>query len=169
MREKVFESTAYVRATVSVSEQSRDSPGLEARRRRPQIDLSFTVITPMTAPFRENDALHRDLVESIPQGRGCDPREVSRAILFLASDEASYMNGHGKTLILSAASPSYTRRGLIVSSIAMVVDGGWTAHSGAPNFLKWMPPTVRFPHNSFSKSPIIATDSRSLSRTTSTL
>jgi len=62
----------------------------------------------MTAPFRKNEALHRDLVESIPQGRGCDPREVSRAILFLASDEASYMNGHGKTLLSPIASSSYT-------------------------------------------------------------
>ena len=52
----------------------------------------------MTVPFREDKGLHQDLIESIPQGRGCDPKEVSRAILFLASDEASYMNGHGKIL-----------------------------------------------------------------------
>lgn len=59
----------------------------------------------MTAAFRDNKDLHDDLIDSIPQGRGCDPKEVARAILFLASDEASYMNGHGK-LILSC--PWYT-------------------------------------------------------------
>jgi len=76
------------------------------------------MITPMTDPFRDDKKLHEDMLDKIPQGRGCDPKEVGRAILFLASDEASYMNGH-----------------------AMVVDGGSTAHSGSPNFLKWWPPT----------------------------
>jgi NAD(P)-dependent dehydrogenase (short-subunit alcohol dehydrogenase family) len=52
----------------------------------------------MTTAFREHEALHEDLLDSIPQGRGCDPKEVSRAILFLASDEASYMNGHGESI-----------------------------------------------------------------------
>lgn len=55
-----------------------------------------TVVTPMTAAFRDHEALHEDLLDRIPQGRGCDPKEVSRAVLFLASDEASYMNGHGE-------------------------------------------------------------------------
>jgi NAD(P)-dependent dehydrogenase (short-subunit alcohol dehydrogenase family) len=56
------------------------------------------VITPMTTVFRDQEALHKGLIESIPQGRGCNSKEVSRAILFLASDEASYMSGHGKHL-----------------------------------------------------------------------
>jgi hypothetical protein len=97
----------------------------------------------MTSAFRENEALHADLVESIPQGRGCDPKEVSRAILFLASDEASYINGHGK--LISSASRWYCLCSsicLLCFPTAMVVDGGYTAHSGMPNFLKWMPPTV---------------------------
>lgn len=50
----------------------------------------------MTAPIRENKALLEELIERIPHGRGCDPKEVARAVLFLASDEASYMNGHGR-------------------------------------------------------------------------
>jgi NAD(P)-dependent dehydrogenase (short-subunit alcohol dehydrogenase family) len=55
----------------------------------------------MTTAFRDDKALHEDLVDSIPLGRGCDPKEVSRAILFLASDEASYITGHGKLLIIA--------------------------------------------------------------------
>jgi NAD(P)-dependent dehydrogenase (short-subunit alcohol dehydrogenase family) len=55
----------------------------------------------MTTAFRDDKGLHEELVESIPQGRGCDPKEVSRAILFLASDEASYVNGHGKFLSMA--------------------------------------------------------------------
>ena len=35
--------------------------------------------------------------ESIPQGRGADPEEVARSVLFLASEDASFMTGHGKT------------------------------------------------------------------------
>ncbi len=54
------------------------------------------MVTPMTAGFREHAEMHKELLESIPQGRGCDPVEVGRTVLFLASDDASYMNGHGK-------------------------------------------------------------------------
>jgi len=55
----------------------------------------------MTTAFRDNEGLHDELVQSIPQGRGCDPKEVSRTILFLASDEASYITGHGKLLFVA--------------------------------------------------------------------
>lgn len=58
------------------------------------------MITPMTTPFRDHDAMHKEVLDSIPQGRGADPIEVARTVLFLASDDASYMNGHGKELHL---------------------------------------------------------------------
>lgn len=75
--------------------------------------------TAMTTGFSENPAVEAELKECIPMRRGCDPIEVARTVLFLASDDASYITG-----------------------IAMVVDGGWTAGSGGPNFLKHYAPKV---------------------------
>ncbi|EXJ69712.1 uncharacterized protein A1O5_06783 [Cladophialophora psammophila CBS 110553] len=75
------------------------------------------MVTPMTAAFRENEVVHQALLESIPLHRGSDPKEVSRAVLFLASSDASYITGQ-----------------------ALIADGGWSAHSGGPNFLKYMGP-----------------------------
>jgi 3-oxoacyl-[acyl-carrier protein] reductase len=45
----------------------------------------------------------KSIAAFIPQGRMGNPTEIANAILFLASDEASYVNGHN-----------------------FVVDGGWT-------------------------------------------
>jgi len=46
----------------------------------------------------------RRLVSFIPQGRPGTPEEVASAVLYLASEEAAYVNGHN-----------------------LVVDGGWTS------------------------------------------
>jgi len=54
--------------------------------------------TPMTSGFSQKPEVEADFCRRIPQGRGCDPVEVARTALFLASDDASYMNGHGKQL-----------------------------------------------------------------------
>lgn len=56
------------------------------------------MITPMTTAFREDKFIHDMLRERIPMARGAETQEVGRAVLFLASDEASYINGHGKHL-----------------------------------------------------------------------
>lgn len=59
--------------------------------------------TEMTAAIREREKLRRAIVRRTPIGRLGKPEEVAWAIVFLASDEASYITGH-----------------------TLFVDGGWT-------------------------------------------
>jgi NAD(P)-dependent dehydrogenase (short-subunit alcohol dehydrogenase family) len=60
--------------------------------------------TPMTAPFRETEEGHAFLVSLHPLGRLGQPEEIASVAAFLASSEASFVNG-----------------------IVMPVDGGYTA------------------------------------------
>jgi meso-butanediol dehydrogenase/(S,S)-butanediol dehydrogenase/diacetyl reductase len=71
------------------------------------------MVTPMTESFRSEKHVHEALLEAIPMNRGADPKEIGRAVLFLASDDASFITGH-----------------------ALVIDGGMTAASGVGNFPK---------------------------------
>ena len=62
------------------------------------------VLTPMTAPFFEDENFRADTLGRIPLGRLAEVSDVTGAVIFLASDAASMITGS-----------------------ALKVDGGWTA------------------------------------------
>jgi len=51
------------------------------------------VRTPLTASYFDDPADEVRIAERYPLGRVCDPEEVADAILYLSSDEASFVNG----------------------------------------------------------------------------
>ena len=59
--------------------------------------------TEMTAAINERDQLKKNIERRTPMGRLGQPEEVAWSIVFLATDEASYITGH-----------------------TLFVDGGWT-------------------------------------------
>jgi cyclopentanol dehydrogenase len=60
--------------------------------------------TPMTAPRRADPEMYRTMLSRIPLGRYGEPEDVAYGVLYLASDESSYVTGS-----------------------ELVIDGGWTA------------------------------------------
>lgn len=60
--------------------------------------------TPMTEARRANPEIYKLMLSRIPMGRYGEPQEVANAVLYLASDESSYVTGS-----------------------ELVIDGGWTA------------------------------------------
>jgi meso-butanediol dehydrogenase/(S,S)-butanediol dehydrogenase/diacetyl reductase len=65
--------------------------------------------TELTTDLEKNDALMAKFAERIPMGRGARPEEVAAVIAFLASDDASFVNG-----------------------VNLPVDGGLNASNGQP-------------------------------------
>jgi meso-butanediol dehydrogenase/(S,S)-butanediol dehydrogenase/diacetyl reductase len=68
------------------------------------------IATPLAAGILANASVREDWEQRVPLHRLGQPEDVAAAITFLASDDASYINGHN-----------------------LVVDGGITAHTGQPN------------------------------------
>jgi len=62
------------------------------------------IVTPMTEPRRRDPATYQLMLSRIPMGRYGEPDEVAYGVLYLASDEASWVTGS-----------------------ELVIDGGWTA------------------------------------------
>lgn len=62
------------------------------------------IVTPMTEAGRADPERYQRMVARIPMGRYGEPEEVAYGVLFLASDESSFMTGS-----------------------ELVIDGGWTA------------------------------------------
>jgi NAD(P)-dependent dehydrogenase (short-subunit alcohol dehydrogenase family) len=54
--------------------------------------------TPMLEEWFSNPEIERSITAQIPSGRICAPEEIARAVLFLASDDSSYMVGHPLTV-----------------------------------------------------------------------
>ncbi|RZT88979.1 NAD(P)-dependent dehydrogenase (short-subunit alcohol dehydrogenase family) [Pseudonocardia sediminis] len=64
--------------------------------------LPGLVATPLTAPLLGVESVNADYLARIPARRAADPSEIAGPCLYLASDDASYVNG-----------------------TSLVVDGGW--------------------------------------------
>ena len=77
------------------------------------VNPSFTS-TEMTADFEKNEELMAKFKERLPLGRGAKPEEVASVIAFLASEDASFVNG-----------------------VNLPVDGGLSASNGQPN-MTWL-------------------------------
>ncbi|WP_116366514.1 SDR family NAD(P)-dependent oxidoreductase [Parahaliea mediterranea] len=56
--------------------------------------LPGSIPTRMTRSFADDEAIHDAVCQRTPQQRWGDPAEIASAVLFLASAEASFVNGH---------------------------------------------------------------------------
>src|SRR3989304_3871054 len=65
------------------------------------------ILTPMTERRRADPAVYQRMVSRIPLGRYGEPDEVAYGVLYLASDESSFVTGS-----------------------ELVIDGGWAAQAG---------------------------------------
>lgn len=56
--------------------------------------LPGSIPTKMTQQFADDPAIHEAVCQRTPQRRWGEPAEIASAVLFLASAEASFINGH---------------------------------------------------------------------------
>ena len=60
--------------------------------------LCLQIKTPMSIGLQENPKMVEFGNQIIPMGRGGEAIEIARIVLFLASDDASYITGQGQSL-----------------------------------------------------------------------
>ncbi|MDB5296064.1 MAG: short-chain dehydrogenase/reductase, partial [Phycisphaerales bacterium] len=70
---------------------------LKGRNIRVNVVSPGPVVTPAIAELAGGkanaDAMFEEMVKGIPLGRAAQPDEIAKAVVFLASDDASYVNG----------------------------------------------------------------------------
>jgi meso-butanediol dehydrogenase/(S,S)-butanediol dehydrogenase/diacetyl reductase len=97
------------------------------------------MVTPMTAGFRESKTLHESLLECIPMNRGSDPKEVANVVLFLASDEASYITGEGMSVICRRVINQYHKSAGLTCLFFLPLQ------KNSPSRRRWMDRPERWP------------------------
>ena len=108
-------SVAAVRALPRLAAYSASKAALAAMTRSMAVEWARSGVrvnavapayieTEMTAAVKERPRLRQSIIDRTPMGRWGQPEEVAWAVVFLASEAASYVTGH-----------------------TLFVDGGWTS------------------------------------------
>ncbi len=108
-------SIAAIRALPQLAAYSASKAALAAMTRSMAVEWARSGVrvnavapayieTEMTAAVSERPRLRQGVIDRTPMGRWGQPEEVAWAVVFLASDAASYVTGH-----------------------TLLVDGGWTS------------------------------------------
>ena len=108
-------SVAAIRALPRLAAYSASKAALAAMTRSMAVEWARTGVrvnavapayieTEMTAAVSERPRLRQSVIDRTPMGRWGQPEEVAWAVVFLASDAASYVTGH-----------------------TLLVDGGWAS------------------------------------------
>ncbi|WP_163971159.1 SDR family NAD(P)-dependent oxidoreductase [Oceanobacillus halotolerans] len=110
----MYSGAAYTSAKAGVEMLTKNG-ALELARHNIRVNaiLPGLVDTPLTEGFNSNAEIKEAFMERIPMNRAADPKEIAAPALFLASEEASYVNG-----------------------ASLLVDGAW-AVSGYPDLSRW--------------------------------
>jgi NAD(P)-dependent dehydrogenase (short-subunit alcohol dehydrogenase family) len=90
-----------------VSEEEYGSRGVRINAVAPSLTS-----TEATADIEKSEAVMAAFVDRLPIGRAATPDDIARVIVFLASEDAAFING-----------------------VILPVDGGLHASNGQPNFL----------------------------------
>jgi NAD(P)-dependent dehydrogenase (short-subunit alcohol dehydrogenase family) len=110
----MYAGSAYASAKAGVEMLTKNG-ALEMARNGIRVNaiLPGLIETPLTAGLLANEEINAAYMERIPMKRAAKPEEMTGPALFLASDDAGYVNG-----------------------ASLIVDGAW-ATSGYPDLSRW--------------------------------